>query len=309
MAVRDPSDDDTIPPPLRVPVAGPALPSMSLSAREVQVDCAGLSDRGVIRPDNQDHFLLARVGRFSQVLATSLPPGEIPQRFEEAWVVMMVADGMGGHAAGEVASRTAIVTMVSLLLDTPDWIMRVDEASAEEFLRRTDTRYRSLDSILAERAEAEPALQGMGTTMTAGFSLGLDLFLAHVGDSRAYLCRGGSARQLTRDHTRVQMLVDSGVLTRQEAATHRMRNVLTNALGGGRALADVELHRIRLEPGDALLLCTDGLHGTATNEEIASILCRSPSSEEACRAFVGLALDRGAPDNVTAVVSRYRAAD
>jgi len=273
------------------------------------VDSAGLSDRGAVRAENQDHFLLVRAGRFSETLSTSLPAGEVPDRFEEAWLVSMVADGMGGHAAGEVASRTAIVTMVHLLLDTPDWIMKVDEATADEILRRADTRYRSLDSILAERAEADPALYGMGTTMTAAFSLGLDLFLAHVGDSRAYLMRGGSARQLTRDHTRVQMLVDSGVLTREEAATHRMRNVLTNALGGGRALADVELHRVRLEAGDTLLLCTDGLHGTAKDEEISSILGRAATSQEACRALVDMALDRGAPDNVTVVVSRYRTAD
>ena len=103
--------------------------------------------------------------------------------------------------------------------------------SAAKILDRVTTRYRSLDSLLDERARVDPDLRGMGTTMTLAYSIGFDLFLAHAGDSRAYLCRDGSLRQLTRDHTRVQELVDAGVMTREEAATHRLRNVLTNVLG------------------------------------------------------------------------------
>jgi protein phosphatase len=298
--------DDTIPPPLRATALGRATTTRSEHpSAAVRVDCSGLSDRGKVRPDNQDHFYLARLGRFSETLATSLPPGELPERLEEAGHVAVVADGMGGHAGGELASRTAIIVFFHLLYDTPDWVLKVDDHSARKILDRVSDRYRSLDSLLDERARVDPNLRGMGTTMTLAYSIGFDLFLAHAGDSRAYLCRGGSLRQLTRDHTRVQMMVDAGELTREEAATHRLRNVLTNVLGGGVPLTDVDVHRVQLAAGDAVLLCTDGLYDVVKEEEISSILSGAAAASAACRSLVDLALERGAPDNVTAVVSRY----
>lgn len=303
--MSDPADLDTIPPPLRATALGRKAGAAGPAANAVRVDSFGLSDRGKVRPDNQDHFYLGRLGRFSQTLATSLPGGELPDRMEESGYVAVVADGMGGHAGGEVASRTAIIVFFHLLFDTPDWVLRVDDQSARKILDRVSTRYRSLDSLLAERARIDPSLRGMGTTMTLAYSLGFDLFLAHVGDSRAYLCRGGSLRQLTRDHTRVQLLVEAGFLSREEAATHRLRNVLTNVLGGGIPLTDVDVHRVRLAAGDVVLLCTDGLYDVVKDDEIAAILTHAPAAESACRALADRALERGAPDNVTAVVSRY----
>jgi protein phosphatase len=296
--------DDTIPPPLRATALGRTSWTAPASA-DVRVDAAGLSDRGRVRPDNQDHFYLSRLGRFSQTIATSLPPGELPERLEDAGHVAVVADGMGGHKGGEIASRTAIIVFFHLLFDTPDWVLKVDDQSAAKILDRVTTRYRSLDSLLDERARVDPDLRGMGTTMTLAYSLGFDLFLAHAGDSRAYLCREGSLRQLTRDHTRVQELVDAGVMTREEAATHRLRNVLTNVLGGGVPLTDVDVHRAQLAAGDSVLLCSDGLYDVVKDDEIASILAGTSSASAACRSLIDLALERGAPDNVTAVVSRY----
>jgi protein phosphatase len=231
----------------------------------------------------------------------------MPDRLEEAGYVTVVADGMGGHAGGEVASRTAIIVFFHLLFDTPDWVLKVDERSAQKILDRVVTRYRSLHSVLAERAAVDPSLKGMGTTMTLTYSIGFDLFLAHAGDSRAYLCRDGLLRQLTRDHTQVQLLVDSGLLTREAAATHRLRNVLTNVLGGGTAMSDVDVHRAALAAGDSVLLCTDGLYDVLKDDEIASILAAAESAESACRSLIALALERGAPDNVTVAVSRYQA--
>ncbi len=301
----DPSDLDTIPPLLRATALGRTTIGSEHPSAAIRVDAFGLSDRGKVRPDNQDHFYLARLGRFSQTVASSLPAGELPERLEETGYVAVVADGMGGHAGGEVASRTAIIVFFHLLFDTSDWVLKVDDRSAQKILDRVTTRYRSLDSLLAERARVEPSLHGMGTTMTLTYSIGLDLFLGHVGDSRAYLCREGSLRQLTRDHTRVQKLVDAGVLTREEAATHRLRSVLTNVLGGGTPLTDVDLHRVQLSVGDTMLLCSDGLYEVVKDPEIASILAGSTSAEAACRSLVDLALERGAPDNVTVVVSRY----
>jgi len=300
--------DDTIPPPLRATALGRTTSWSTPASAEVRVDAAGISDRGKVRADNQDHFYLSRLGRFSQTIATSLPPGELPERLEDAGHVAVVADGMGGHKGGEIASRTAIIVFFHLLFDTPDWVLKVDDQSAAKILDRVTTRYRSLDSLLDERSRVDPDLRGMGTTMTLAYSIGFDLFLAHAGDSRAYLCRDGSLRQLTRDHTRVQELVDAGVMTREEAATHRLRNVLTNVLGGGVPLTDVDVHRVQLVAGDSVILCSDGLYDVVKDEEIAATLAATVSAAAACRALIDLALERGAPDNVTAVVSRYESA-
>jgi len=297
--------DDTLPPPLRATALGRTTSWSEHPSASVRVDASGLSDRGRVRKENQDHFYLSRLGRFSQTIATSLPPGELPERLEETGHVAVVADGMGGHAAGEVASRTANIVFFHLLFDTSDWVLKVDDDSARKILDRVTDRYRSLDSLLDERARADPNLRGMGTTMTLAYSIGLELFLAHAGDSRAYLCREGSLRQLTRDHTRVQQLVEAGVMTHEEAATHRLRNVLTNVLGGGVPLTDVDVDRVQLAAGDTVLLCSDGLYDVVKDEEIASVLVGASSSAQSCRALVDLALERGAPDNVTAVVSRY----
>src|SRR4249920_2495689 len=116
--------DDTIPPPLRATALGRTTMWSGRSSVGVRVDAAGLSDRGKVRKDNQDHFYLSRMGRFSQTIATSLPPGELPERLEEAGHVAVVADGLGGHAAGEIASRTAIIVFFHLLFDTPDWVLK-----------------------------------------------------------------------------------------------------------------------------------------------------------------------------------------
>ena len=294
--MKDPSIDDTH--PLPAPADGP-------STTAVQFDVAGLSDKGAVRDENQDHFLVVRTGRYFQTLATSLPAGEVPERSEEQGLLMMVADGMGGQAAGEVASRTVLATLTSLILEHPEWILKVDEDSASDLLNRTVARYKALDAALAQRMRDEPALRGMGTTLTAAYSLGLDLFVAHVGDSRAYVLHDGAVRQLTRDHTHVQKLVDAGMLSREEAAGHQLRNVLTNVLGGAHRSVEVEFQRLRLAAGDRLLLCSDGLTGTVRDEEIAAILGASATSSESCRRLVDRALALGAPDNVTAIVARY----
>ncbi len=302
---KDRSLEDTHPLPSDEPGIRRPEPTPGPPTTAVRIDVAGLTHSGRVRAENQDHFVVLRTGRFSETLATSLPPGEVPERSEERGLLMMVADGMGGHAAGEVASRTTIVTLITLVLNNPDWILKVDEESATKILNRAVDRYRALDSALAERMQADPALRGMGTTLTAAYSLGFDLFIAHVGDCRTYLLREGTMQQLTRDHTHVQRMVDAGMLSREEAAEHGLRNVLTNVLGGGKRSIDVELHRLRLAGGDRLLLCSDGLTGTVKDDEIAGILGRAASSEEACRRLVDLTLERGAPDNVTAVVARY----
>lgn len=301
----DHSRDDTNPLPL--PGSSTARPGIVTgpASSAVRIDVTGLSDKGAVRDENQDHFLVVRAGRYAETIATSLPAGEIPERSEDRGLLMMVADGMGGQAAGEVASRTVLVTLTHLILNHPEWALKVDEKSAADIQERAVARYAALDAALAERMQADPTLMGMGTTLTVAYSLGLDVFIAHAGDSRAYLFHNGSVRQLTRDHTYVQRLVDEGRLTREAAAGHQLRNALTNVLGGKTRSVDVDLDRLRIAPGDRLLLCSDGLTGTMNDEEIAGILGRTTTAAESCRRLIDQALERGAPDNVTVVVASY----
>jgi protein phosphatase len=242
--------------------------------------------------------------RAMRTIASSLPQGEVPRRFAETGTVMMVADGMGGAAAGEVASRTAITALVNMILDVPDWIMKADEKNAARLMKRAVKYYRALHEEIRDAARSRPGLAGMGTTMTVAYAVGRSLFVAHVGDSRAYLLRDGELRQLTRDHTHVQHLVESGVLSRDEAGTHHLRHVLTNALGGEAPGGGVDMHRIDLHRGDTLLLCSDGLTAVVRDSEIAEVLGRDGPPEFACRTLIDVALERQAPDNVTVVVGR-----
>jgi protein phosphatase len=158
---------------------------------------------------------------------------------------------------------------------------------------------------MAHQADADPALHGFGTTMTLALSLGRDLFVVHVGDSRAYLLRQQRLHRLTRDHTLAQALADRGLLAPQEAASSRLRHVLTQALGAQSAYDEPDVHEVPLHDGDCLLLCTDGLTEMVRDEGIAQVLASSDTAEEACRRLVQEALAAGGKDNVTAVVARY----
>jgi protein phosphatase len=213
---------------------------------------------------------------------------------------------MGGHAGGEVASRMAISALVSLALDVPDWIFKADEEYAREIERRARQRVRDVGAMLVERGRRDPALHGMGTTLTAARSLGRDLLIIHVGDSRAYLLRAGGLLRLTRDHTYAQLLVDTGRLRPDEVPDSRHRHILTNALGGSGGDVKVDTDWLQLEDADRLLLCSDGLTDLVDDEAITTILREATRSSDACGQLVQRALDGGGRDNVTVIVATYR---
>ena len=271
----------------------------------VQVDASGLSHPGKVRPRNEDHFLVTRIGRYMETVLSSLPPGEVPDRVEEAGYALIVADGMGGHAAGELASRMAISGLVKLAFEMPDWIFRLDDTSATDASVRSKRRFQRLNAMLIERGQHDPALLGMGTPLTAARNLDRYLQIVHVGDSRVYLLREDCLHRLTRDHTYVQLLIDSGELSPEEAARFGARHVLVNALGGADDEVRVDVDQIELENGDRVLLCSDGLTDLVDDEVIRRVMGECPESAEACRRLIDLALDGGGKDNITAVVARY----
>ena len=207
--------------------------------------------------------------------------------------LFVVADGMGGHAGGDVASALAIRHLVQL--DRP--YSSVEEAR-EELYRGILDAGKELTRAVADH----PELTGMGTTLSGMVRIGEKVVVAHIGDSRIYLLRDGVLEQITADHTFVQRLVDSGRITPEEAAVHPRRSVLMRVLGDVDVDPEIDTHVLDTQPGDRWLLCSDGLSGYVAEREIAEILLTTHDPEEACDKLIQASLAEGAPDNVTAVI-------
>ena len=306
--MHDPSEADTA--ELLLPVKAVALDLPRPRSSLVRVDFGAVTHTGRVRPNNEDAYLVFRTGRYWEKLAASLPAGDLPGRHEENGYVMAVADGMGGAAGGEMASSLALRAAVNLVLTSVKWSLKLDEPSTREAeiteaIRRAEDYFRRIDRTLSDAARSDPALSGMGTTLTASYSFGSDLFILHVGDSRAYLLRDSLLVQLTRDQTLAQRLADSGRIRPEEVKGHRLGHVLTQAVGTKGGNIRTETQRLDLLDDDTLLLCTDGLTDLMQETEIAGRLTAAASAQEACCSLVDLALEKGGRDNVTALVARY----
>jgi serine/threonine protein phosphatase PrpC len=271
----------------------------------VKVEFGGLSHTGKVRPINEDHYLITRLGRDQETLLTNLPAGDVPQHFQESGYAMVVADGMGGAARGEEASRLAISTLAHLGLQFGKWNLRINEQIAREVTERAARFYQRVGEAVIEEGRADPSLRGMGTTLTFAYSAGSDLFVASVGDSRVYLFRHGRLLQLTRDQTYSQLLADIGQIPQHEVSTHHLRHILTEAIGVGSGKVNVKVRHLPLLNEDRLLLCTDGLTEMVDEEEIAGVLMRDQSAQDACQTLVDLALEHGGKDNVTVLLAKY----
>ncbi len=214
-----------------------------------------------------------------------------------------VADGMGGHQAGEVASEAAIRTLFegynSLLPGYSD----NPAAKTEDLLFEL---FSTVNSTVFDIAARDNKLQGMGTTLTAFLAEEGRVFVAHVGDSRAYLVRGGSITQLSEDHTLVESMVRERIISREEAASRPDRNVITRAIGVDRTV-EIDLSSISVRPDDVILLCSDGLHGAVSSQDILLALSGSPGMQAACDSLVELAVRKGTSDNVTVLAWRVPA--
>jgi len=209
-------------------------------------------------------------------------------------VLLVVADGMGGAQGGQVASRLAVESL----------IRAYQTAQGTELLEDLRAAVEEANRAVNEKGAFDPALTGMGTTCTALVVRDHEAFIAHVGDSRAYLVRDGRIHQLTRDHSVVAQLVDQHQLTPELASVDPRRNLVTRSVGV-KAQVEVDAERVEgaLQPGDTFLLCSDGLHGQVNDEELAR-LASGPDVERACRDLIALANGRGGPDNITVLLTR-----
>lgn len=272
----------------------------------LEVEVAAGTDPGRVRANNEDHYLVGRLGRSLELMATNLPPGELPPRYEETGWFFVVADGMGGAEAGEVASRIAIEAGLFHHLARPAWYFDDRDDAADRVLDRMHELLDRIQADVLRVARGDRSLNGMGTTLTAAYVSGPNLFLAHVGDSRAYLYRAGELKQISRDQTLVQQLVDQGSIEPEAAARHPLRHVLAHAIGSenGGALTP-QLQHLELRDRDRLLLCSDGVTDALEDGVLAAILAAPATPREACSQVIARALEAGGPDNATAIVAEF----
>jgi PPM family protein phosphatase len=273
-------------------------------ARTITVESFGSTDMGRVRTTNEDQFVTATLMRALWIEQSSLQQAQMHYG-DDRGHVFIVADGMGGALAGETASAVAVGAIEQFLLNALRWLLTLHGSEEAEVLRDFKVALRNADASVVAAAVGNPGLSGMGTTLTMAYSLGTDLFVAHVGDSRCYLYRGGELHQLTRDHTLVGELVEKGLIQPEDAGAHPYRHVITNVVGGPKAGLHAEVHRMTLEPGDTIVLCTDGLTGMVKDPQIATVLANAATPRAASEELVRLANEQGGRDNVTVIVARY----
>jgi serine/threonine protein phosphatase PrpC len=263
---------------------------MPTAEENISVSVFAKTDTGLQRSGNEDAFLVADLttGR------SGLGPEMSTHKIGERGSLMIVSDGMGGAAGGEIASNLAVKTIREKL------------QSLNPGLNITDQLSEAIDSAnqtIWDFAVANPQLAGMGATITAVLVNKTVAFIAHVGDSRAYLIRGDQIKQLTKDQSYMQWLIDAGVIKPEQAGSIP-QNVIMQALGANPTVQP-ELIAVDLSQGDCLLLCSDGLSNKVDEAEIKQLVITAPSLTLACKHLVSLANDRGGEDNITVVIARF----
>ncbi len=270
---------------------------------------SGSSQKAIaIRVYAQTHVGKARQGNEDNFLAVdtvSKDLDELPDIREYALsgrgLTLMVSDGMGGAAAGEVASELAVITTLEQ--------MPFRQAPSEtEYQNRLVEALKAANDVITEHGIKNPEMRGMGATATTAGILSDKVFVGQIGDSRAYLIRENTIGQITKDQSFVMQLVESGKITEEEAAVHPRRNVILQALGNQQDL-NVVISTFTAMAGDHILLCSDGLSGLVKNDEMKDIVLKSDSLREACNQMVDLANDRGGNDNITVVLGKFLTSD
>jgi serine/threonine protein phosphatase PrpC len=259
-----------------------------------QVEVFARTEVGCVRKHNEDAFVVANLA----TREIGLHSGERVQPLSTAGTLIAVCDGMGGAAAGEVASGIAARTVGDTMLTHSPFATL--EAATQAMLAAVS----AVNDAIREAAASDPMHHGMGTTMTAALAFGPELLIAHVGDSRAYLRRGRALTQLTTDHSIVGQLIAAGRLQPDQARHYEHRNVLLQALGVQPRVGP-EVVVAQLRAGDVLLLCSDGLTGPLADETIVDLMTRYQDPVRCCRALTEAACAAGGPDNVTVAVARF----
>ena len=274
------------------------VPSQPDAVRgDVVVHVFGRTDVGRTREHNEDAFIVVDLSADNASLQAEVRTHVVGPR----GTLFMVADGLGGAAAGEIASEMAITTVHDEL--RARWV-NGPRTDAEAFATALKAAAEAANNRIFAYALEHPENRGLGTTATVAGLLGDTLFLAQVGDSRAYLIRDGVARQITKDQSLMQRLIEAGELTPDEAERSERRNIILQALGP-EPTVKIDLTYQKLRRGDTLILCTDGLSGLVKKEEIAEVVASQPDLVEVCRDLIDRANENGGPDNITVIAAHF----
>jgi serine/threonine protein phosphatase PrpC len=276
----------------------PAAPPASSSTRgEIRVKLFARTDVGQIREHNEDNFLVADLTRKTRGLLEANRAGVVGKHGS----LFAVCDGMGGAAAGEIASQLAVDILYERMTETLD---DAQPLSRDELARRLVHGIEAAGLRIFQEAKLDRTRRGMGTTVTAAALVDDYLFFAEVGDSRAYVLRGEHFVQLTRDQSLVNQLIEAGQLTEEEAETFEHNNIILQALGTADTV-QVDLTFCELRRGDTLLLCSDGLSGMVRFEDIREVLLSTPEPIDACKLLTERANQAGGHDNITVIVVQF----
>ena len=275
-----------------------------------QMNVHGVTDVGRKRPVNEDQFLIADLKKSLSVYQSSLGLDHQTRLFGGSQgKLLLVADGMGGHEAGERASTIAVDSIATYTLNTMRWFFRLDEVSDEDFQDELKAALEHCQSIIGIEAEAIPQRRGMGTTLTMAYVIWPRMYVVHAGDSRCYLYRNSVLKQITRDHTMSQLFKEQRnaaveVEMPDDLKSSRWSNMLWNVLGGDSDDLAPEVYRSNLQLGDTLLLCTDGLTKHLSDDRIKEHLNKVGPAERIFQELVEAANSDGGSDNITVVVAR-----
>jgi serine/threonine protein phosphatase PrpC len=282
--------------------AGAAPAGTDRRPREDEIDAHGVTHTGKVRRDNQDHYLLCSLRRQIVVRGSSIPQADtvLGTESERLASMAMVADGVGGAAKGETASRVALTGIARYVSRSLRCYYRSEEG--EDFSETLQQGARECHEELRRLAEEESEHRGMATTLTLFLSVWPRAYLLQVGDSRCYLLRNGELTQITRDQTMAQEMVDLGIMKPEQVAGTRLEHTLTSSIGGSHTQPTVT--RFDMNWGHVLLLCSDGLTRHVSDDRIREVLRSMTSARQASETLLQEALDGGGTDNITVVVAR-----
>ncbi len=270
------------------------------NSNPIQVGVFGMSDVGRVRKNNEDNFVICNLTTGD----VSLTPALCNHQLGPRGTLFLVADGMGGEASGEIASQICITTVPKRLYDNLKSLASIRETNFVLLLREA-VEY--ANQIIFQKAQTDPNFRGMGTTTTAAALFGPHLFVAQVGDSRAYIVRNEQIIQLTRDQTYLNYLAEIGAEVPEDPEKDNRRSILTQAVGSSESV-DVKVTYTKLHQGDGLLLCSDGLYNMVKPPDLLGAMRGEDSLPDKCRTLIGQANANGGADNITVIVARFQGA-
>jgi PPM family protein phosphatase len=272
------------------------------SAGDLAFEFGAASHTGLLRAENQDHYLVLRRTRTQQLLLTNVSTEQLTLPTDEAYA-MAVADGMSGTGCGDLASQLAIRTAWELAGRTTSWVMKLGDLNTLELAERIEGFTYQMQQAFSDEVQANPQFGDSGTTWTVAYLVNSFAVVAHIGDSPVFLWRDGMMGKVSTDHTVEQEFIAAGVAPE---IAGKYRHMLTRCFGSNSRDVRPDVHHLRLQPDDQLLLCTDGLTDMVLPECIAKCLDHSSDAQSACDGLVSLALAAGGKDNVTAVLARAK---